>query len=165
MGHSCIQLERAVIHVISLVSSLCNPSIYPNHKCWRRWSWMVLWRPIRPSRTNTKKRCPFHHRGLEYKSRKSTDTWSNRQVWPWSTEWNRAKANRILPRECTGHSKHPLPTTQETTLHVDITRCQYWNHIDYILHSRRRSSRQSAKTTLGADHGSDHEFLNVKFRL
>ena len=33
-----------------------------------------------------KKRCPFHHRGLECKSRKSRDTWSNRQVWPWSTE-------------------------------------------------------------------------------
>ena len=28
-----------------------------------------------------------------------------------------------LPRECTGHSKHPLPTTQEKTLHMDITRC------------------------------------------
>ena len=23
-------------------------------------------------------------------------------------------------QECTGHSKHPLPTTQETTLHMDI---------------------------------------------
>ena len=33
-----------------------------------------------------------------------------------------AKANRLLPRKCTGHSKHPLPTTQETTLHMDITR-------------------------------------------
>ena len=28
----------------------------------------------------------------------------------------------VLPRECAGHSKHPLPTTQEKTLHVDITR-------------------------------------------
>ena len=28
----------------------------------------------------------------------------------------------ILPRECTGHSKHPLPKTQEKTLHMDITR-------------------------------------------
>ena len=27
-----------------------------------------------------------------------------------------------LCRECTGHSKHPLPTTQERTLHMDITR-------------------------------------------
>ena len=26
-----------------------------------------------------------------------------------------AKANRLLPRECTGHSKHPLTTTQDTT--------------------------------------------------
>ena len=26
-----------------------------------------------------------------------------------------------LPREHTGHSKHPLPTTQENTLHMDIT--------------------------------------------
>ena len=53
---------------------------------------------------------------------KSTDTWSNRQIWPWSTKWSRAKANRVLPGERTGHSKHPLPTTQEKTLHMDITR-------------------------------------------
>ena len=51
----------------------------------------------------------------------SRDTWSNRQIWPWGTEWSRAKANRVLPREHTGHSKH-LPTTQEKTLHMDITR-------------------------------------------
>ena len=29
---------------------------------------------------------------------------------------------RILPRECTSRGKHPLPTTQEKTLHMDITR-------------------------------------------
>ena len=83
---------------------------------------LVLWRPTRPSRTNAQKRCPFHHRGLECKSRKSRNTWSNRKIWPWSTKWRRAKANRVLPRECTGHSIHPLPTTQEMTLHMDITR-------------------------------------------
>ena len=32
------------------------------------------------------KRCPFHYRGMECKSRKSRNTWSNRQIWPWSTE-------------------------------------------------------------------------------
>ena len=32
-----------------------------------------------------------------------------------------AKTNGVLARECTGHSKHPLPTTQEMTLHMDIT--------------------------------------------
>ena len=45
-----------------------------------------------------------------------------RKIWPWSTEWSRAKANTVLPRERTGYSKHPLPTTQEKTLHMDITR-------------------------------------------
>ena len=43
---------------------------------------MVLWWPTRPSRTNTQKRCPFHHRGLECKSKRSRDTWNNRQIWP-----------------------------------------------------------------------------------
>ena len=33
-----------------------------------------------------KKICPFHYRGLEYKSRTSRNTWSNRQIWPWNTE-------------------------------------------------------------------------------
>ena len=83
---------------------------------------MVLWRPTRPSGTNTPKRCPFHYRGLECKRRKSRYTWSDRQIWPWSTEWSRAKANRVLPREHISHSKHPLPTTQEMTLYEDITR-------------------------------------------
>ena len=68
------------------------------------------------------KRCPFHYRGLECKGRKSKNTWSNGQIWLCSMEWSRAKANRVLPRERTGHSKHPLPTTQEKTLHMDITR-------------------------------------------
>ena len=68
------------------------------------------------------KRCLFHHRGLEWKSRKSRNTWSNRQIWPWSTKWSTSKANRILPRECTGHTKHLLSITQEKALHMDITR-------------------------------------------
>ena len=29
-----------------------------------------------------KKRCPFHYRELECKSRKSRNTWSDRQIWP-----------------------------------------------------------------------------------
>ena len=35
---------------------------------------------------------------------------------------NEAKANKVLPREHTGHSKHPLLTTEEETLYMDITR-------------------------------------------
>ena len=110
--------------------------------------------------TPKKKRCPFHHRGLQCKSRKSRDTWSNRQVWPWSTKWSRAKANIVLSRGHTGHSTHPLSTIQETD-------GQYQNQIDYVLCSLRwRSSTQSEKTRPGVDRGSDHELelLIAKFR-
>ena len=33
-----------------------------------------------------KKGVLFHSRGLECKSRKSKNTWSNRQIWPWNAE-------------------------------------------------------------------------------
>ena len=38
------------------------------------------------------------------------------------TEAGQRLINRVLPRKCTGHSKHPLPTTQKKTLHMDFTR-------------------------------------------
>ena len=82
-----------------------------NHKCWRSWSWTVLWWPTRPCRTNTKKWCPFHYRGLKCKSRKSRNTWCNRQIWPWTTKWSRANTNTVFWRECTSNSIHPVPTT------------------------------------------------------
>ena len=69
-----------------------------------------------------KKEFPFHYRGLECRSRKSRNTWSNTEIWPWSMEWSKTKANRVLPREHTCHNKHPFPTTQEKTVHMDITR-------------------------------------------
>ena len=83
----------------------------------KKLSWMVLWRPTRPFRTNTQKRYPFHYRGLNCKGMKSRNTWSNRQILPQSTEWSKAKTNRVFPRERTGHNNHPLPTTQEKTTH------------------------------------------------
>ena len=30
---------------------------------------------------------------------------------------SRSRANRVLPKECTGHSKHPLPTAREDSTH------------------------------------------------
>ena len=102
----------------------CNITViqvYALRVSWRSSSRTALWRPTRPSKTNTQKRCPFRYRGLECKSRKSRNTWSNRQIWPWSTEWSRTKANRVLPRKLTSHSKHSLPATQKKTLHMGIT--------------------------------------------
>ena len=71
--------------------------------------------PTRTFRTNTQKRCPFHYIGLECKSKKSRNTWSNRQIWPWNTEWSRA--NRVLPGKCTGNNKHSSNNTREDSTH------------------------------------------------
>ena len=84
-------------------------------------------------------------------------TWSNKQIWPWSTRWSRAKANRVLPREHTGHSKHPLPTTQEKTLYMDITR---WSILKsdwlYSLQPKVEKLYTVSKNKTGVDCGSEY---------
>ena len=107
----------------------------------------------------SKKRCIFHHRGGQCKSRKSRDSWNNRQVWPWSTKWIRAKANRVLSREHAGHSK-TFPTTQEMSLHMSITK---WSILEsdwlHSLQQKMEMSIQSGKRRPGGDCGSGHELL------
>ena len=138
----------------------------PRPACWRSWSWMVLWRPTRPSRTNIQKRCPLHYRGLECKSRKSRDTGVT------------SKFGLKVQNEA---GKRLTEFCQENTLVIASTLFQqykrrlytwissdgqYWNQIDYILWSQLwTSSIQSAKTRLGADFGSNHELLIPIFRL
>ena len=57
----------------------------------------------------------------------------------------------VLPRERTGHSKHPLPTTQENTLHVDITR---WSTLKtdwlYSLQSKKEKLYTVSKNKTGS---------------
>ena len=127
---------------------------------------MVLWRPTRPFRTNNQKRCPFHYRGLECKSRKSGDT----GVTGTFGLGIQNEAGQRLIEFC-----------QENTLVIANTLFQqhkgrfytwtspdgqHQNQTENILCSQRwRSSIQSAKTRPGADCGIDHEILIVKFRL
>ena len=118
------------------------------------------------SRTNIKKGCPFHYRGLECKSWNSSVTWSNRQVWPWSTKWSRTKANRVLPREGLVIANTIFQQYKRWLYTWTSPDGQHWNQIDFILCSRIwRSSIQSAKTRPEAACGSDHELLIAKFRL
>ena len=105
-NHSISQLSKTMPQPVTLKKLKLNGSM------------KTYW----PFRNKTPKRCPFHFRGLESKSKKSRNSWNNRLIWSWNTEWSRAKTNRVLPRERTGYSKHPLPTTQDMTLHMDITR-------------------------------------------
>ena len=65
-----------------------------------------------------------------------------------------------MPRECTGHSKHPLPTTTtEDSTHGQMVN----NKIRFIIFFAAKSGE--TKTSPGADCGSDHELLIAKFRL
>ena len=88
-----------------------------------------------------KKRCPFHYRRLECRTRKS-DTWSNRQIWPWSTKWSRPKANRVLPRGCTGHCKYPLSQHKGWPYTWTSPDGQYQNHHGEALYSQEKQDME-----------------------
>ena len=90
-GMRISESHSSVCHVDSLFTKWRYE--HPSHQAWWGKKWekymktpgfelsMVIW--IRPFRTNTQKRYPFHYRELERKSRKSRDTWTNRQIWSW----------------------------------------------------------------------------------
>ena len=67
------------------------------------------------------KRCPFHYRGLECRSRKSETPGVTGKFGLGVQNEAGQRLIRVLPKEQTDHSKHHLPTTQEKTLHMDIT--------------------------------------------
>ena len=138
----------------------------PKHRCQGSWSWSVLWRPRRPPRTNSKKWCPILHRILECKSRKSRYTWCNREVFPWIIKWCCANTNRILPRECTDHSKHTFQQHKRRLYTWALANGQYWIRlITFFCSWRWKRCIQSAKTRPGVHCGSDHQLLVAKFRL
>ena len=126
---------------------------------------MVLWKPTRPSGTNTQKRCLFHHRGLECKSRNQEtpgitgkfglgiqNEAEQRLIEFWQ-ENSLVIANTLFQQ----HKRRLYTWTSPDG--------QYQNQTDYILCSqRRRSSIQSAKNNPGTDYGSDHELLIAKLR-
>ena len=126
----------------------------------RSWSWMVLWRPTRRSRTSTQKDVLFI-----------------------IGDWNAKVGSQKIPGvTCTfglgvqnEAGQRLTEFFQENTLVIANTlfqqhkrRLYTWtspdgqhrNQIDYILCSQiSRSSIQSTKTWPGADCGSNHELL------
>ena len=111
-----------------------NPSLYHNHWHWRSWSWPFLWRTTTWPRTNTKRHL-FHHMRLECKSRKSRDIQINRQVWPWSTKWNRERLTEFC-QENTLVIANNFFQQLKTGLYTSLDG-QYWNQNDYVLCSQR----------------------------
>ena len=124
---------------------------------------MVLWRPTRPSRSNTQ-RCLY--RRLECKSRKSRDTGRNREIWPLSIKLSRAGLPEFC-QESTWVIVNTLFQQHKRRLYMWTSPDgQYQNQIYYILCRQRWwSSKQSEETRWRADCGSDDELLIAKFRL
>ena len=128
---------------------------------------MFLWRPTRPSRLTPQQDVLYIIGDWNAKGgSQETPGVRGKFGLEYVISRSRAKANRVLPRERTGHSKHPLPTTQEKTLHMDITR---WSTPKsnwlYSLQPNMEKLYTVRKTRLGDDCGSDHELLIAKFRL
>ena len=149
----CFQSKLFSITVIQVYDSTT--------KCQRSLSRIALWRPTRPFRTNTQK-CPFHYRGLECKSRKSRNTWSNRRIWPWSMKWTGQRL--FLPRERTGHSKHSSNKKREDSTHGHHQMIN--TKIRLIIFFAAKDgealySQQIKRPRAGC--GSDHKLLIDKF--
>ena len=111
-----------------------------------------------------KKRCPFHHRGLECKSRKSRDTRSNRQ----SGLGVQNEAGQRLTEFCQENAfiiANILFQYKRWLYTWTSLDGQYQNQLIIFFCSWRWSSIWSAKSRLGADYDSYHELLIAKFRL
>ena len=126
---------------------------------------MVLWRPIRPSRTNTPKRCLFHYRDWNVKvgSQKTPGVTGKFGLGIWN------EVGQRLIEFCQENAlviANTLFQQHKRRLHMDITR---WSTPKsdwlYSLCQKWRSSIESAKRRPGADCGWDHELLIAKFRL
>ena len=130
------------------------------------WSWMVLWRPTRPSRINTQKNVLFIIGDWNAKvgSKETPGVTGKFGLGMWN------EAGQRLVEFCQENAlvvANTLFQQHKRTLYTWTSPDgQHWNQIDYILCSQRwRSFIQSAKTRPGADCGSDHELLITKFRL
>ena len=69
-----------------------------------------------------------------------------------------------MSKEHTGHSKHPLPTTQEMTVHMDITRWSILKSDWFFAAKDKEALYSQKKMRRGANYGSDYELLIAKFR-
>ena len=127
---------------------------------------MVLWRPTRPSKTNTKKDILLIIGGWNAKVESQeipgvtgkfgfgVQNEAGQRLTEFYQENALVKVNTLVQQ----HKRWLYMWTSPDS--------QHWNQIDYILYSQRwKSSIQSAKTRLGAACGSDHELLVARFRL
>ena len=117
------------------------------------WSWTVLWRPTRPSRTNTPKRCPLHYRGLKCKSRKSRIPGVKFGLGVQN------EAGQRLKEFWQGNA----PAIANTLFQQHKRQLYTWTSPLIISFQPKMEKLYTvSKTRLGVDCGSDHELLDRK---
>ena len=113
------------------------------------------------------KKCPYHHRGLECKSRKSRGTWSDRQVWPWSTNEARHRLIKFFQENALVIANILLKQHKRRLYRRMSPNSLCWCQIDSILGSNQRGEAIYSQQKPGLDCGSssDHQLLMAKCRL
>ena len=111
-------------------------------------AWKIPWME-KPSRLQSKGSQRVRHDW----ARKSRNTWSNRQIWPWNTQWRRAKLIEFCQENALVIANTFFQQHRRLCTWISLDG-QYQNQIDYILCSQRwRGSLESGKTRPGADCG------------
>ena len=137
-----------------------NSSLCPYHWCQRSWGWLVLWRPRRPPRTNTKERYSIYHWGLECKV-------GSQEIPGVTGKFGLGEQNEVGQR-LTEFCQENALVIANTLFQQDKRQLyiwtslngQYQNQINDVLWIWRwKSCIQSAKTRPGTDCGSDHQLL------
>ena len=144
-----------------------NPGRRPKQQCWRSWSWMVWWRPTRPSRTNTKKDVLFiigdwntkagtqEILGVTGKFGLGVQNEAGQRL----KEFCQDNA-QVIETACFNNTRdNPTPDGHHQMVNTKIRLIIFLSAKDgEALYSQQ-------KTRPGADCGSDHELLIAKFRL
>jgi len=99
-----------------------NSSLCFNHWPGRSWSWMVLYEGLQDLLKLTPPKNVLFIIGDQNAKAGSQETPGVTGKFGLGVQNEAGQRLTILLRECTGHSKHPLPTTQEVTPHLDITK-------------------------------------------
>ena len=129
-----------------------NPSLCPNKKCQKSWSWTVLWWPTRSSRTNTKKkRYPFHHRGQACKSRSEEIPGITGKFGPGVQSEVGQRIIRFY-QENALFMENAIFQQRKGWPDMDITRCSIWkSDWLYTLQPKMKNLYKVSKNKIGSE--------------
>ena len=170
MKHNLVLVKESVklwaIKLGQTIQDHSNPSLCHNHWCQSSWNWMVLWRPIRTSRTNTNKDVPSIAGDWNAKVGSQDISEATSKSGLGVQNETRQRATEFCQENALVAANTLFQQRERLTHTWTPPDGQHWKQTDCSLCSQRwRSSMQTAKPRRGADCSSDHELLIAKFIL